>query len=114
MSYKKVSISNAAREVKDLWTPLVLGSVEDYEIKLVVFEGKYFRHRHVNHDEFLYVVKGKIAVDLDDKTVHVKEGEGILIEKDTPHWSKATKKSVILVFERNTIYSDFVREGDQK
>ncbi len=114
MSYSKVSVAKASREVKDIWTPLVLGAVEDYEIKLVVFEGKYFRHRHVNHAEFLYVVKGKISVDFDDKTVHIKEGEGVLIEKGTAHRSRAAKKSVILVFERNTIYSDFVRVGDRK
>lgn len=114
MTHKKISISRAVKEVKDPWTPVVLGAVEDYEIKLVVFEGKYFRHRHMNHAEFLYVVKGRISVDFDDGTVRLKEGEGVLIEKGTAHRSRAAGKAVILVFEKNTIYSDFVRVGESK
>ncbi|MDQ7778630.1 MAG: cupin domain-containing protein [Planctomycetota bacterium] len=114
MGYRKVTVKKSIADVKGPWTPIVVGMVEDYEIKLVVFEGKYFWHRHTNHDEFLYVYDGRIMVDFEDKRVTLTDGEGILIEKNTPHRSRATRKSVILVFEKNTIYSDFVRIGEPK
>jgi mannose-6-phosphate isomerase-like protein (cupin superfamily) len=107
--YRKIVISNIAKLLHKPWTPLKIGSVEDYDLKLAVFEGEYFRHHHTNHDEFIYVYNGKISIEFDDSEVELREGEGVFISKGTPHKSKCLEgKALILLFEQNTNIDDFV------
>ena len=110
MSIKKINIKQVVPYLKKTWTPIVLGKVEDYEIKLSEFNGEYFWHKHERHDECMLVYDGSISIELEGKKeVKLKEGELIVIEKGTPHRSKAKDKALVLLFERDTIMSDFVK-----
>lgn len=110
MAIKKVTVKDLAPQIKKPWMPVLLGKVENYDIKLAEFKGEYFWHKHEEHDEFIYVWKGAIALDMEnDKSVSLKSGEGALIEKNTIHRSKSQRKSLVLIIERETILSDFVR-----
>lgn len=110
MAVKKVTVEDLVPQIKKPWMPVVLGSVEDYQVKLAEFKGEYFWHRHQNHDEFMYVWRGNICIDVKEgKPVTLKSGESAFVEKGTVHRSKASRKAMVLLFERNTILSDFVR-----
>ncbi|MFH1230333.1 MAG: cupin domain-containing protein [Planctomycetota bacterium] len=110
MSIKKINIKQVIPYLKKPWTPIVLGKVEDYEVKLSEFNGEYFWHKHEKHDECMLVYDGSISIELESKKeVKLKEGELIVIEKGTSHRSKADNKALVLIFERDTILSDFVR-----
>lgn len=59
----------------------------------------------------MLVYQGKIMIELrDDKEITLNEGEGAVAEKGTVHRSKSDEASLVLVFERDTILSDFVKE----
>lgn len=110
MAVKKVTVKELAPQIKKPWTPIILASVENYDVKLVEFEGEFFWHKHENHDEFMSVWDGEISIDVkDDTTINLKTGECALIEKGTVHRSKSKRKSLVLVFGRNTALSDFVK-----
>ena len=110
MATKKVTIKNIIKYLKKPWITVTLGKVEDYEVKIVKYEGEYFWHKHEKHDEFMLVYQGKISVDLENnKTISLAKGEGAWIEKGTFHRSRGDKKAVVIVFERDTIVSDFVK-----
>jgi mannose-6-phosphate isomerase-like protein (cupin superfamily) len=110
MSIKKINIKQVIPYIKKPWTPVVIGKVENYEVKLVEFKGEYFWHKHEKHDECMLVFKDSISIEQENnKTVKVKEGEIVVIEKGTPHRSKAEDKALVIVFEKDTITSDFVK-----
>lgn len=110
MAVRKIILKELVKYLKKPWTPVVLGSVEDYEVKLLEFKGEFFWHKHEKHDEFMYVYRGEINIELKNgKEIGLKPGEGALIEKGTVHRSKSKRKSLVLVFERNTILADFVK-----
>jgi mannose-6-phosphate isomerase-like protein (cupin superfamily) len=110
MAIKKVTLTNLVKYLKKPWTPITLGKVEDYEVKLLKYEGEYFWHKHAKHDEFMLVYQGEISVDLEgNKTIKLNEGEGVLIEKGTVHRSRSDDNANVVVFEKDTIVSDFVK-----
>jgi len=110
MSIKQINIKQIIPHIKKPWVPVVLGKVEDYEVRLVMFKGEYFWHKHEQHDEFILIYKGSIAIELKGgKEIKLSAGEGALIEKGTLHRSKAAKKALAVVFERETITGDFVK-----
>jgi mannose-6-phosphate isomerase-like protein (cupin superfamily) len=110
MSIKKVNIKQVIPYLKKPWTPIVLGKVGDYDIKLSEFKDEYFWHKHDKHDECMLVYEGSIAIELEGKKeIKLQVGELIVIEKGTPHRSKANERALVLLFERDTIMSDFVK-----
>lgn len=109
MGYKKVAVAETASSIKESWLQAKLGNVDDYELKIALFEGEHYKHKHVEHDELLIVYKGNIRVEFEDKEISLNEGECIFIEKGTPHKSKADRKAVVLLFEKKTIMNDYVK-----
>jgi mannose-6-phosphate isomerase-like protein (cupin superfamily) len=100
---KKIDIQSIARSLTRSWAPITLGSIEDYEVKLTRYEGVYGWHEHSNHDEFVYVISGHIAVEFEDRRVELFPGEGIFIRKGTVHRSRGIEPSVVMLVERENI-----------
>lgn len=110
MGYKKVNVIDAAERLHNAWMPVIIGSVDNYDVKVAVFEGQfYYKHKHVEHDEFIYVLDGEVSIEFDEEEVNLKPGEGIFIEKGTGHRSKSKERSLIMVVEKNTISEDYVK-----
>lgn len=95
---EKVNIKEIAEGIEKPWTPVVVAGVDDYHAHLGMIYGKYDFHKH-NKDVFFLVVKGEIDIDVGDRTVHLKENEGIVIKANTIHRSKSKDKSVVMLFE---------------
>jgi mannose-6-phosphate isomerase-like protein (cupin superfamily) len=102
----KINILKEAEKVKKPYTPYHLANVDNYHVFLGLFEGDYKKHKHP-YDEFFYVVLGEIEIEMDKETVTLKEGEGILVKKNTWHKSKAKDKAVVMLFEKIGMQSDF-------
>jgi mannose-6-phosphate isomerase-like protein (cupin superfamily) len=110
MAVNKINVKAVIPQVKKPWTPIILASVENYDVKLVEFKGEYFWHKHDKHDEFMYVWRGGVSIDVKNgKAIDLKASECALIEKGTIHRSRSARKSLVLVFGSNTALSDFVK-----
>lgn len=109
MSYRKINLSESAKIIKKPFTHLRLAGMEEFDIKLVVYEGDYFKHLHSRHDEFILVIKGRITIDFDSESVSFASGEGVIIEMGTPHRSRGEGRAEVLVIEKGGIMDDFVR-----
>lgn len=110
MGYRKADVIEAADKLHNAWMPVMVGSVDNFDVKVAVFEGQFFfKHKHVEHDEFIYVLEGAVTIEIDSDEVHLEPGEGIFIEKGTAHRSKSKERSLIMVVEKNTISEDYVK-----
>lgn len=110
MAVKKIVLEKIVTYLKKPWVPVVIAKVEDYDIKLLKIKNEYFWHKHEKHDEFMLVYQGKLIIELEEgKEITLNKGEGILIEKSTLHCSKSEKGALVLVIERDTILSDFIK-----
>jgi len=102
----KIDISSKLKRVKKSFTRYLLTKVDNYYSYLVIFQGDYKKHRHPA-DEFFYVLDGEIQVELQGRLEKVKKGEGLLVNGGTWHSSHSKRKSVVMVFERMELETEF-------
>lgn len=89
-----------AADCTDKWWNQTLCKVDESVVRLGIVEGEYHWHEHDNEDEFFYVVSGQFLIDLQDRTIELNPGQGVVIPKSVLHRPRAPKRTVILMVER--------------
>lgn len=92
----------------DLWSPKVVGEINDYQVKLAKIEGEFVWHQHDHTDEFFLVVQGSMRIEYDDHYVSLDEGEIHIVPKGVRHRTVADEECWIVIIEPR----DVVNTGD--
>jgi mannose-6-phosphate isomerase-like protein (cupin superfamily) len=94
----------------DAWSPKVVGSVNDFDVKLAKLRGAFVWHTHDEEDELFFVVKGRLAIKLRDGEVTLEPGEMVVVPHGVEHMPVADDEAQVLLFERRgTINTGDVR-----
>jgi len=104
---EKIDFTALAKKIKKAWTPIEIIRMDGYHILLSMFEGTYRFHKH-DADELFFVLKGTVQVEAKDKTITLKEGEGLILPKGQVHRSIAKEPSLVMMFERTNLKTVFV------
>ena len=64
-----------------------------------VFEGEYHWHKHDDDDEFFFTVEGTFLIDLEDRTVELRAGQGFVVPRKVVHRTRALERAVVLMVE---------------
>jgi mannose-6-phosphate isomerase-like protein (cupin superfamily) len=99
----KVNIKEKLDLITDYWNPIIIGELNNQQIRLVKIKGKFVMHHHDNEDEFFLVIKGHLRMDYGNKIVNIDEGEFIIIPKGINHRPIAETETHLLLFEPATI-----------
>jgi mannose-6-phosphate isomerase-like protein (cupin superfamily) len=94
-----VNLVNKFSEFSDQWSPKIVGSVNDFHVKLAKLEGEFVWHHHDEADELFLVVKGRLLIKLRDRDLWLNEGEFVIIPKSVEHLPVAEEEAHILMFE---------------
>ncbi len=84
------------------WQNLSLCVVNDSIVRLAVIEGEFHWHKHEKEDEFFFVIEGVLLIDLEEKTVEVKQHQGFTVPKGVMHRTRALARTSLLVIEQST------------
>jgi mannose-6-phosphate isomerase-like protein (cupin superfamily) len=95
-----IDVSGLVDACTDRWYNQTLCKVDESVVRLGVVEGEYHWHKHDNEDEFFYVVSGQLLIDLEDRTIDLTRGKGVVIPKGVMHRPRAPQRTVILMVER--------------
>ncbi len=108
----KVNIADKMSLFTEIWSPKIVGEVNDAYVKLAKLKGEFVWHSHTEEDELFMVIKGQLRILYKDKTdentlVHeleiiLNEGEFIVIPKGVEHMPVATEEVEVLLFEAKT------------
>ena len=100
---KKVNLAEAFDSISDYWTPKVAGDINDFQVKLAKFQGKFVWHHHKEEDELFLVIKGRMRMGLRDGDVDLNEGEMIVVPHGIEHCPEAlTDECHVLMLEPNS------------
>jgi mannose-6-phosphate isomerase-like protein (cupin superfamily) len=100
---QRMDIPKMVKECKDKWFNQTLTQVNDSVVRLGIVEGEYHWHKHINDDEFFFVVEGQLLIDLEDQTIELNPYQGVTISKGIMHRPRAPKKTVVLMVETSRI-----------
>jgi homogentisate 1,2-dioxygenase len=81
------------------WFNQTLCQVNGSVVRVGVIDGEYHWHKHDEDDEFFYTVEGLLLIDLEDRVVEVKPGQGFVVPRGVVHRTRAPQRTVILMVE---------------
>ena len=84
------------------WQNLSLCLVNDSIVRLVVIEGEFHWHEHEKEDEFFFVIGGVLLIDLEEKTVELRQHQGFTVPRGIMHRTRAPNRTSLLVIEQST------------
>jgi mannose-6-phosphate isomerase-like protein (cupin superfamily) len=106
MPEKVRPIAEVAARLTESFTHIVVGQVDDYCAYLSRFKGVYRFHQHAR-DEMYYVIKGKVYIDyLGDKSVHLGEGDTLVVKAYETHRSRAEDDALVLMFKAKDLFAE--------
>ena len=94
------SPSQLAAALTELWSPRVIGAVDNYYVKVAKVPGQLAWHSHDAEDELFYVLKGRLRIEMEQRTVELGEGEMFVVPKGVRHHPVAEDECLVMLFER--------------
>jgi mannose-6-phosphate isomerase-like protein (cupin superfamily) len=99
---KVVSPLDVARRLTELWSPRVVAEVDDSFVKVAKVQGSLTWHSHDDEDELFYVLKGMLRIEMEDRTVEIREGEAFVVPQGVRHNPVAEEECLVMLFERKS------------
>jgi mannose-6-phosphate isomerase-like protein (cupin superfamily) len=65
----KVNVREKLTLFHEVWSPKIIGEVNESYVKVVKLKGEFVWHSHANEDELFYVLKGQLIIRLRQKDV---------------------------------------------
>jgi len=97
-----VSPGRIAASLTELWSPRVVGEVDDAYVKVARLHGTLAWHSHADEDELFFVLKGRLRIELEDRSVDLREGELFIVPKGVRHNPVADAECHVMLIERKS------------
>ena len=97
--YCAISLAEKLAKFRDHWAPRVIAEMNDYQLKLVKFQGDFVWHRHDDTDEVFLVLNGEMEIEFRDGAVILGAGELFVIPKGREHITRASSECHALLIE---------------
>lgn len=102
----KVNLADKFQKFEDIWSPKLVGELNENYIKLAKGIGELDWHAHENEDEFFLVVSGHLDIHLRDKVISLDPGEFYVVPKGVEHRPVANEGAEIVLIEpRETLHT---------
>jgi len=81
------------------WFNQTLCQVNGSVVRFGVIEGEYHWRKHEEDEEFFLTLEGSFLIDLEDRTVELKGGQGFVVPRKVVHRTRAPQRAVVLMVE---------------
>lgn len=95
----KVNLSDKLAQFDELWSPKIVGNLNDYDIQLGKAKGEFVWHDHPTTDEFFLVLSGHLTIQLRDGDVDLFPGELFVVPKGVEHCPHSDEGAEFLMLE---------------
>ncbi len=106
----KVNLREKFSLFNDLWSPKIVGELNDSYVKLAKFKGEFLWHHHANEDELFLVVRGSLVIKFRGHEVRLEPGEFVIVPRGVEHLPVAEEEVEVLLLEPTST----LNTGDQR
>lgn len=99
MTKQPINFREKLAKFSEHWSPRVVAELNDYQFKLVKFQGEFVWHNHKDTDEVFIVLEGEMEIGFRDGAVTLRAGEMFVISKGIEHITRAARECHALVIE---------------
>lgn len=97
-----VSPAAVAAALTEFWSPRVVAEVDEAYVKVARLHGTLAWHAHDDEDELFYVLRGRLRIEMEARTVELGEGEAFVVPKGVRHNPVADEECHVLLIERKS------------
>jgi len=95
-----------AESLAELWSPRVVGELDDSYVKVAKVRGTFGWHNHEHEDELFFILKGRLRIEMESGSAVLSEGEMFVVPKGVQHNPVAEQECLIMLIERkSTLHS---------
>ena len=94
------------------WSPKVVATLNDYEVKVAKVKGEFVWHSHADTDELFLVVDGTLTIQLPDGDVTLSPGQLFVVPRGVEHCPVAAEEASILLIEPAGVVNTGEAGGD--
>ena len=103
MSDEPICLATALASFEQLWSPRIVTSVNDYDVRIAKVSGEHVWHTHDTTDEFFLVLGGELSIALREggaeRSVTLPQGSVFVVPRGVEHKPSAPGGASILMFE---------------
>ncbi len=95
-----------AESLAELWSPRVVGELDDSYVKVAKVHGTFGWHNHEHEDELFFILKGRLRIEMESGSATLDEGDMFVVPKGVQHNPVAEQECLIMLIERkSTLHS---------
>jgi mannose-6-phosphate isomerase-like protein (cupin superfamily) len=95
----KVSLADKLATFSEHWAPRTVARLNGHDVMVVKVKDDFVWHKHDESDDFFLVLKGRLEIDLRDRTVSLGPGELFVVPKGIEHRPRAREETHLLLIE---------------
>lgn len=95
----KLNISEKLSLFSDFWSPRIAAELNGQHVKLAKFKGPFVWHTREQEDEMFLVVRGRLRIELRDRSIWLETGELLVVPRGVEHRPVADEEAHVLLFE---------------
>ncbi|MBY8875789.1 cupin domain-containing protein [Micromonospora sp. PLK6-60] len=105
MNAEPIELAAALARFDQLWSPRIVTTVNDYDVRIAKVAGEHVWHSHDHTDEFFLVLDGELRIALRDgadgaqREVVLPRGAVFVVPRGVEHRPFAPDGAAILMFE---------------
>ncbi len=99
MELKAINLAEKLSRISAHWAPKIVAQMNEYQFKLVKFQGEFVWHRHTDTDEAFIVIEGSMTVHFRNGDVTVGPGEMLVVPKGVEHNTSANTECHAMLVE---------------
>ena len=97
VSREAINFADKLARFSEHWSPRVVAEMNDYQFKLVKFQGDFVWHDHPDTDETFIVLEGEMRIDFRDGQVTLGSGEMFVVPRGVAHKPYAAEEVKVLL-----------------
>ena len=96
---RAINLNDVLSTFHEPWSPRSVGTVNDYDVRVVRTHGEFTRHSHPETDEFFMVLSGSLTIRTDAGDVTLRPGEVYIVPKGVQHQPVSPDGGTVLLLE---------------
>ena len=116
MTNTPVNLHDALTTFSDVYSPRIVGRVNDYDVRIAHASGEHVWHVHEDTDEFFLVLDGTFDVSLREdgaeRTVSLRAGDIFVVPSGTEHRPSSRGGSILMFEPSGTLTTGDRHEGE--
>ena len=109
---RPVDIDSKFAAFDDHWSPKILGEINDLHVKAAKVEGEFVWHTHDDTDEFFFVHKGELTIQMRGRgDVVIPAGSFFVVPMGVEHRPVAGSECEVLLIEPSGVVNTGDAEG---